>query len=350
MATAPQHKPASAVTARGPAVRISTLQEVAREAGVSAASVSRFLNGTARVADTKRKAIESAIKRLGFLPNPAAQSLKMGRTMTVGMLTQDVESPYFARMMRGVEDGLAGSGYALVIASGRWDAVDEAARARLLMARRIDGLVVLAGHLSNDQVLELARRQPVVVAGRQLQGDGLRAVALDQRRIGHMATRHLLGLGHRRVAHLQGPPERQDAIDRRAGYHQALTEAGLTPAPALEMVGDFQESGGLLAMDRLLDANVPFSAVFAANDQMAYGARMALYRRGIRVPDDISLIGVDDLPASAYATPPLTTVRQPLYEIGAFVAAELLQLMGHDIEIQPMPVAELVLRETTRRT
>jgi LacI family transcriptional regulator len=328
----------------------TTVIDVARVAGVSASTVSRILNGTARVADSKRAAVEEAIRRLDFRPNLSARSLKMGTTMTVGILAQDIESPFFTRAMRGIEEGLADSGYAPIIVSGHWNAVEEAQRIRLLMARRIDGLVILTGHLADEQIAEFARHQPIVVTGRKLQHDhNLVATWLDQTEAGYLATRHLLSLGHRRIAHIAGPRDHADAVDRLAGYRRAHEEANLNPDPALVTQGDFLESGGLLAMNRLLDSGTPFTAVFAANDQMSYGARMALYRRGIRVPDDVSIVGVDDLPASAYVTPPLTTVRQPIYEIGLFAARALLHMLGQRVEPVDVPPLELIVRETTRR-
>ena len=326
-----------------------TVLDVAREAGVSPSTVSRILNGTARVTSDKRQAVEEAIRKLDFRPNLFARSLKTGTTMTVGILTQDVESPFYGRAMKGIEEGLAGTGYAPIIVSGHWNAAEEAERVRLLMARRIDGLVILTGHLDDRQIAEFARHQPIVVTGRQLDAPQVRAFAFDQEGGGHLATRHLLSLGHRSIAHIAGPADHTDATDRRAGYERALREAGVPLRPELVVQGDFMESGGLLAMNRLLDSAQPFTAVFAANDQTAFGARMAMYRRGVRVPDDVSILGVDDLPGAAYATPPMTTVHQPLYEMGLAAAQALLGMLGHKVAQTPVPPLELVVRETTRR-
>lgn len=326
-----------------------TVLDVAREAGVSASTVSRILNGTARVAASKRAAVEDAIRRLEFRPNLSARSLRQGRTMTIGILTQDVESPFYGRAMSGIEAGLAGSGYAPIMVSGHWNATEEAERIHILMARRIDGIVVLNGHMDEAQIVDFARRQPVVVMGRRIAGPNVRSIKLDQSAGGYLATRHLLAMGHRRVAHIAGPRDHEDAIERHEGYLRAHQEAGITPEPQLLVQGDFLETGGLMAMNRLLDGGQPFTAVFCANDQTAYGARMALYRRGVRVPDDVSLVGFDDLPASAFLTPPLTTVRQPLYEMGLYAAHALLQLLGHPARPVDPPGLELVVRETTRR-
>ena len=169
-----------------------TVLDVAREAGVSASTVSRILNGTARVAASKRTAVEEAIRRLEFRPNLSARSLRQGRTMTIGILTQDVESPFYGRSMSGIEAGLAGSGYAPLMVSGHWNATEEAERIRILMARRIDGIVVLTGHLDEAQIIDFARRQPVVVTGRRIAGPNVRAIKLDQSAGGYLVTRHLL--------------------------------------------------------------------------------------------------------------------------------------------------------------
>jgi LacI family transcriptional regulator len=326
-----------------------TLLDVAKEAGVSPSTVSRILNGTARVDATKRAAVEKAIKKLHFKPNLFARSLKTGTTMTVGILAQDIESPFYTRAMRGVEQGLAGSGYAPIIVSGHWNAQEEAERIRLLQARRIDGLVILTGHLPDEQILEFARQQPIVVTGRHLEGPSICCHTIDHETGGYLATRHLIGLGHRRIAHIAGPLDHVDAIERHSGYVRAHQEAGLVVDPDLVVQGDFMESGGLMAMNRLLDSGHAFTAVFAANDQSAFGARVAMYRRGIRVPDDVSLVGFDDLPVAAYQTPPLTTVRQPIYEVGLFAAQSLLNMLGHPTPVVELPPLSLTVRETTRR-
>ena len=338
----------SSTPPQNPSPRVTEL-DVAQAAGVSRSTVSRILNGTARVTPDKRAAVEAAIRQLNYRPDHAARSLKMGRSMTVGVLVQDIESPFFTRLLRGIEEGLAGSGYVAIIVTGHWNPVAEEERIQLLMARRVDGLVVLAGHLPDSRLLALAEHQPIVVTGRTLAGPAVDGVWFDQFEVGRMATRHLLDCGHRRIAHIAGPPDQADAVARHAGYVKALEESGLAPEPALIVRGDFTEIGGLLAMNRLLDGGVTFSAVFAANDQTAYGVRMALYRRGLRVPDDLSVIGVDDLPAAALLTPAQTTVRQPLYELGRYAASSLLRMLGHDVALVQVPPLELVIRETTRR-
>jgi LacI family transcriptional regulator len=328
---------------------IVTVTDVAREAGVSVSTVSRIVNGTARVADDKRQAVEAAIARMGYRPNLHARSLKMGTSMTIGMLTQDIESPFLARVIRGFEEALKGTGYAPIIVSGHWNQKEETERVGLLMARRIDGLVVLYGELSDAQLLEISRRQPVVATGRRLEGSNIKTLQLDHEQGGYIAASHLLSLGHRRIAHISGPSFHKDAIDRYAGFVRAHQEFGVEVDPGIVFQGDFLEHGGVLAMNRLLDCGKNFTAVFAANDQSAMGAHLVMHRRGIRVPEDVSLMGFDDIPATAYLTPPLTTVRQPFFEIGRYLAQSLLSMLGHDIGELVVPSMELVIRESVKR-
>ncbi|WP_217351369.1 LacI family DNA-binding transcriptional regulator [Aquisalimonas sp. 2447] len=326
-----------------------TVLEVAKIAGVSVSTVSRILNGTARVSEAKRQAVEDAISALDFEPNALAQSLKRGRSMTVGVLTQDVSSAYFTETLKGVESALTGTGYAPLIASGHWNAAEESHRVRLLIARRVDGIIILSGNLTEEQIGEYSRQVPVAATGHTVNAPRAWAVELDNERGGYLATRHLLDLNHRQIAHVQGPEQHRDAVQRLAGYHRALSEAGIEADPRLVVEGDFYETSGVLAATELLNRGTPFTAIFAANDQMAYGIRLALSRRGIRVPEDISLIGFDDLPGSTYTTPPLTTVRQPLFDVGRLAARNLLHIIEGEAVESYTPEVELMVRETTRR-
>jgi LacI family transcriptional regulator len=325
-----------------------TLLEVARVAGVSASTVSRILNGTARVAPGKREAVEQAIAKLNFKPNLFARSLKTGITMTVGVLTQSIESQYYSRALKGIEVGLQESGHSPIIVSGHWQADIDLASLKVLISRRVDGLIILTGCIDDASVLDVARNQPVVITERALQGPNVCSIKLDQRRGGYLATQHLLSLGHRRIAHIAGVQHRPDADERYQGYLKAHQEAGLTVDPALLVQGDFTDKGGRRAMEQLLASGTPFTAVFCCNDESAMGARLALFERGIRVPQDISLVGFDDLPISSYMTPPLTTVRQPIFEVGLYAAHKLLNMMGYPADEITVPPLELMVRGTTQ--
>ena len=327
----------------------STLLDVAREAGVSPSTVSRILNGTAKVSDDKRQAVMAAIARTQFAPNLMAQGLKRGRSQTIGIVVQDISSPYFDETLRGVDDGLKGTGYASVIVSGHWNAEEEADRIRLLLARKVDGIILLSGRMSDQTVLQFSAQRPIVSTGRDLNTRTALGFKQDNEYGAWMAVRHLIELGHRRIAFVSGPADNIDAEERAAGYRRALSEAGIAVDPKLMVEGNFHENSGLLAVNHLFDTGQQFTAVFAANDQSAYGVRLCLYRKGIRVPDDVSLVGFDDLPGSSYTTPPLTTIRQPLYDMGLVATHALLRLInGEPVQAQ-VPPLELVVRETTRR-
>jgi LacI family transcriptional regulator len=328
---------------------IVTLMDVARVAGVSPATVSRILNGTAKVGDEKRKAVEDAIATLNFQPNLFARSLKTGITMTVGVLTQAIESQYYSRALKGIELGLQDTGHSSIIVSGHWNAETDVASLKVLSSRRVDGLIILTGCIADADVLAVARHQPVVMTERLLSGPNLHTIKLDQRRGGYLATQHLLALGHTRIAHITGVMNRPDACERYLGYLDAHRDAGVTPDPELVLTGDFTDVQGMAAMNELLGSGKAFTAVFCANDESALGARLALYQHGLKVPQDVSLVGFDDLPASSFMTPPLTTVRQPIFEVGLYAAHTLLNMMGYPADEVVVPPLELMVRGTTQQ-
>lgn len=325
-----------------------TLDMVAVRAGVSPSTVSRILNGTAVVSDDKREAVHAAIAELGFVPNPVARGLAGGRTLSVGVITQAIDSPYYGGALRGIEDALSQAGYSPLFMSGHWNADDEERCVALLRARRVDGLIVLTGRLSDADLRSIARSLPVVVTGRRLVAPRLSALHFDNVAGAHMATEHLLSRGHRRIAFIGGDPRHPDAVDRRAGYRAALRAARLALEPALMVDGDFSEESGRVACARLLDSGARFSAIFAANDQMAFGAALELHRRGLKVPADVSLVGFDDVAGARYAIPPLTTVHQAVHELGRLAADAMLGLLaGEPVQVD-VPAPRLMVRESTR--
>ncbi len=328
---------------------LATVHMVAREAGVSAATVSRFLNGTAKVSEEKRKSIEEVIARLNYKPNVLAQNLKTGSSRTIGVLTQSLVSGYFTDAMAGIEDALKNTGYAPLIVSGHWHADEEAERIELLIARRVDGLVILTGRLTDAQIIAFSRRVPIMVFGRKLESAHAFGFCQDNYQAACEAVEYLVQQGHRQIAFIAGPSDHDDARARLAGYRDTLARHKIDANPQLVAAGDFHESGGLLALDRLLESGQRFTAIFAANDLSAYGARLGLYRRNIRVPEDISIIGFDDLHSSMCTTPPLTTVRQPLFEVGRCLGQAMLKMIAHEPFTVDVPPLSLVVRESVRR-
>ena len=326
-----------------------TIGMVAQAAGVSASTVSRVLNGTAVVNGLKKQAIDEAIARLGFVPNPIARGLAGGRTLSIGVVTQALDSPYYGAAMRGIEDTLLPAGYNALFVSGHWNAAAEARCMDVLQSRRVDGIIVLTGRLTDQALKAYAKNQPLVVTGRMLKAPGLFALNFDNFEGGRLATRHLIQLGHRRIAFITGDRGHPDATERLRGYRAALEAAGIAFDQALVVPGEYHELSGLLAVDRLLATSQRFTAIFAANDQMAVGASLGLQRRSLRVPDDVSIVGFDDLPTSQYAIPPLTSVQQPAYELGRLAASAMLQLLADAKPSVEVPAPRLVARESSRR-
>jgi LacI family transcriptional regulator len=321
---------------------------VAERAGVSPSTVSRILNGTAVVSDDKRAAVDQAIAELGYVPNPVARGLAGGRTMSVGVLTQAIDSPFYGAALRGIEDALAPAGYSPLFTSGHWHAEQEMRAIEVLRSRRVDGLIVLEGRLSDVALRSLARQLPVVVTGRDLRAANLCSLSFDNFEGARLATQHLLALGHRRIAFIAGDPRHPDAAERRRGFHAALAAAGVPPDPALELPGEYHEESGVQAVERLFSSGRPYTAIFAANDQMALGAALALYRRGLKVPDDVSLIGFDDVATALYAVPPLSTVHHPIREIGHLAATAMLQLLAGQKPQLQVPPPRVIARESSR--
>jgi LacI family transcriptional regulator len=332
----------------GPAAGVVTLQMVAREAGVSASTVSRILNGTAAVSSAKQQAVDAAIAKLGFVPNPVARGLAGGRTLSIGVVTQSIDSPFYGVALRGIEAHLAQAGYSPLFVSGHWIEQEEARCLETLRARRVDGVIVLTGRLSDRALRQFAVDLPVVVTGRTLKAPNLYALDFDNFAGARRATHHLLTLGHRRIAFISGDPAHPDAVERLRGYRAALAAAAVPEVPGLVVPGLFHEDSGLQAVSRLLDSPESFTAIFAANDQMAIGACLGLYRRGLRVPRDVSVMGFDDLAISRYALPPLTTVHQPAYEIGDLAAAAILALLRGEVPHSKVPAPRVIVRESTR--
>lgn len=356
MSTSAEHPPtADSIDAAEAVVRAEsgagavTLEMVAREAGVSPSTVSRILNGSAAVSEAKKLAVDEAIRKLRFRPNPVARGLAGGRTLSVGVLTQTISSPFYGEALHGIEDSLEQAGYIPLFVSGHWQEAGERKALEALLSRRVDGLIVLAGRLANPDLEAYSRSVPMVVVGRGLSGPGLFSLEFDNRAGGLLATRHLIECGHTRIAFIAGDTAHQDALERQAGYCEALESAGIAFDPALVMPGDFTEAGGLLAVNRLLESRTSFTGIFAANDQTAIGAALGLYRKNVRIPDDVSLVGFDDLAPARYAIPPLTTVRQSVYEMGCQAARAMLDLLRGDPPTVALPPPQLVPRESTRR-
>jgi len=344
--TGPKRTAKNGATIPGKAV---TLEMVAKEAGVSPATVSRILNGSAVVSLARKKSVDDAIAKLGFVPNPVARGLAGGRTFSIGVITQSLDSPFYGLVLRGIEEKLLPLGYSPLFVSGQWNAEVEARCMDVLLARRVDGIIVLTGRLTDKALKNYAKSLPVVVTGRTLSAPGLVALNCDNVEGARLATQQLIDLGHRQIAFIGGDPQHPDATARFTGYRNALKAANIPFDQALVAEGGFYEGGGMQAVVELIASRKRFTAIFAANDQMALGAALGLSRHSMRVPDDVSLIGYDDLASSLYANPPLSSVHQSAYELGQVSVEVLLQMIAGEVPEVQLPAPRLVLRESCRR-
>lgn len=328
--------------------RAPSIYDVAKQAGVSPATVSRFLNRTTYVSDDKSFKIEQAIKALGYKPNYSMNQGYNTRSMTIGVLVQNPESPHTSRFLNDMEKVLNEQGYSLVIATGHWKNKLESHALEYLARSNVDGIIVVTGTLTEKQILDYSETMPVVAFGYDVIGKRVRSINIDNVLGGYMATLHLLQQGHLNIAHIKGLLNQPDAVARFVGYKKALQEAGIKVQTKLIKQGDFSSESGYQLTKELIESNKHFSAIFAANDQTAYGAIKALHDHGYRVPEDVSVVGFDDLPTSYYFTPALTTLRQPVEEIGVVCAESILNLLNgnkHEVRLPPM---ELIIRQSTK--
>jgi DNA-binding LacI/PurR family transcriptional regulator len=330
------------------------LEDVAARAGVSRATVSRVVNGSSRVSDRARVAVERAIEQLGYAPNRAARSLAAHRSDTVALAVSEPSTrlfgdPFFAGTIRGMAAALAGSRYQLVLLMIQ-DESDRQGVERLLLRGDTDGVLLLStrrddplpGHL-------VAAGIPCVIAGHPGDRPGASAMGfVDADNVGgaRRACAHLIRRGCRTVATVAGPLDMAPGADRLAGWRRALNEARRPAPPSLVVGGDFSRSGAASAVRELLERQPDVDGIFAASDLMALGALDALGAAGRRVPDDVALVGFDDSDLAADADPPLTTVRQPIEELGAEMGRLLLDQLGGAPARGVTLATELVVRRS----
>ncbi|MFE7550198.1 LacI family DNA-binding transcriptional regulator [Streptomyces gardneri] len=332
------------------------MEEVAARAGVGRGTVSRVINGSPKVSEQAKAAVEQAVAELGYVPNRAARALAGSRTDAVALVIPETEArlfaePYFLDIIRGVSAELAEADKQLLLTLIRSDQERQRFE-QYLAAQRVDGVLLVSVHGDDplpDQVRALGL--PAVLNGRRSEDERVSFVDSDNTGAGRTAVAHLAARGRRSVATITGPLDMYVARCRLDGYREGLTEAGLAPDDALVANGDFTEEGGRRAMRELLDRRPGLDAVFAASDVMAAGARAVLRESGRRVPEDVALVGVDDSAVARHMDPPLTSVRQPIEEMGRTMARLLLQEIAAPGEPDEQPrrmlPTELVVRASS---
>lgn len=313
--------------------RSITIDDVARAAGVSRATASRVVNDSERVSLEARASVGAAVRLLGYVPNRAARSLMTRRSDSIGVVIMEpagslFADPFFGRLLMGISEGLAARDIQLVLLMAQ-AAREEERVERYLEAGHVDGAILVGPHGHDPLPARLERNGvPIVLSGRQLGEGGISHVDSDNRGGARMAVAHLLGAGRRSIATIHGTLDMSSGIDRLEGYRDALREAGLTPAPALEAAGNYHVVTAADAMRELLERRPALDAVFAASDSMAAAAIRVLQERGLRIPEDVAVVGFDDSPVALTTRPELSTVRQPIEAMGR----ELSRLLLHRID------------------
>jgi LacI family transcriptional regulator len=300
---------------------MATIYDVSILAGVSLATVSRVMNNNTKVSDKTRQKVLDAMASLGYRPNTIAQSLASSCSNSIGVLVSQLDGPFYGPMMTEIETALRTANKHVIIAAGHADEAQEKDSVEFLLSRGCDALILDVEAVSDEYLIELHKQKtPIVLINRYIEALKDNCIYLENERGGYLATEYILSLGHKDIAYISGPMYKRDARDRLQGHQRALAEHKVMFDPALCFEGNFREFGGSDGMRHLLSLNKKFTAVVCASDQMASGAIAICLDKGIRVPADISFIGYDNTPFPQYISPKLTTVSNPIDEMGKMAA------------------------------
>lgn len=331
---------------------MATIYDVSVMAGVSLATVSRVMNNNTKVSDRTKQKVLDAMQSLGYRPNTIAQSLASNRSNSVGVLVSQLDGPFYGPMMTEIETALRTANKHVIIAAGHSDEAQEKDSVEFLMSRGCDALILDVEAVSDDYLIELSKGPtPIVFINRYIESIKDRCVYLENELGGFMATDYILSLGHTHVAYISGPRFKLDVRDRLKGHKRALVQYNVPFDESLYYESDFKETGGSDAMEHLLSLNKPITAVVCANDQMASGAIAVCLEHGLRVPDDISFIGYDNIPFPQYISPKLSTVSNPIHEMGKMAARWVLQQVynDQDIAVDSSFKPELFIRTSAKK-
>ena len=331
---------------------MANIREVAEKAHVSVTTVSHVVNQTRFVAPETETRVRQAMADLNYRPNTLARSLRRGETKTIGLILPDSANPFFAESARLLEEFAFQQSYSLILCNSNGDLEKERLYTEVLFNKQVDGIIFMAAGDDTQSLQELIDRQlPVVVVDRILDHLDVDAVITDNLQSGHMAARYLIENGHSRISIIRGPSNVNPSAQRVTGFRQAMKEAGLVVDAEFEACGDFHPESGYRAAMSMLRLSPPPTAIFACNDLMAIGALKAVREAGLSVPEDISLVGHDNIEMASYIQPALTTISQPVEEL----AATAIKLLLERIEqpgLAPRRIVlpnRLVVRQSVRR-
>lgn len=325
-----------------------TIRDVAKMAGVSHQTVSRVINQFEKMNPETRKKVEDAIDQLGYHPSAIARSMTYGNTRTFACISPNLTDFTFASMIEGAETYAREHGYYLISATAPDASSFQNLVKELITSRRTEGLLVINPY-ADKRYLSLPKDVPVVLMGARPRTEGLASVALDDIQGGYLATKHLLSLGHKQIALISGPLEEDCVQDRIIGCQKALGEEGL-PIDKLQIYsGDWSATSGQEGVESFINRGIKFTALFALNDRMAAGAIYFLQKNGWKVPDDVSIVGFDDMPLASYFNPSITTIRQDIPLLGQNAARLLINKQENQSEgiQQLLYIPQLVIRNST---
>lgn len=330
-----------------------SIRDVAEKAGVSTSTVSHVVNKTRFVSEETQAKVLTAMEDLNYKPNRLARSLrrKDKRTNTLGLMIPDSANPFFAEVLRGVEDASFESGYNVFLCNSDDNPKKEQNYIEVLLGKQIDGIILVSAGANNNSLQVLANNGvPSVVVDREVKGANTDSVLVDNVDGGFQAINYLIALGHSQIGCIGGPSLLTPSAGRVQGYRKALTECGISVDEALIIPGDFRAQSGYEAANTLLGLSDPPTAIFACNDMMAVGAIHAIDKLGLKVPKDISIIGFDDIPLASFTRPPLATIAQPSHEMG-LLAAEMVITRIQDPDLpsrNEMLSTSLVIRDSCK--
>lgn len=327
------------------------IKDLAAQAGVSPATASRALSNPGLVAEDTLRRVRNAAKLLDYQPNMAARNLRTQKSKVVLLVVRDTSNPFYLDIFQGVESLAESAGYSVLMCNTEGKPEKEAIYCNMLRQGLADGMILMTGRYPKGYQNSDDHKMPTVICLELIENSNLPGIKIDNRQAGKVATQYLIDLGHKQIAHICGPIPEAMSVLRREGYREAMHEAGLAIPEGFEPIGDFLMPKGAELCRNLFKLDTPPTALFIANDTMAFGAICELYRMGYKVPEDVSVIGFDDLQLSRHFFPPLTTIRQPCHEIGEGSMRLLLDILTKkDRKMQnmiEMPF-ELIIRESTK--
>lgn len=328
----------------------NTIKEVAQEAGVSIATVSRVLNNQSGVSKELVEQVRTAVRKMHYQPNAIARALKNAESRSIGLIIPDIENPFFPALVRGVEDAAKIHNYAVILCNTDGKTEEEKKYIQFLYSKRVDG-IAFTESVDNKKNISLLDSLgiPVVLLDRRVEGMQVSGVSTDNRLGAFMATQHLIELGKKQIAFISGSLKLSSGSDRASGYQDALLHHNIQYDKKLAFTGAFTYESGYSAVENLLLSRHKFDAIFASNDLMAIGAIECLNKYGIRVPEDIAVVGFDDIRLATWYKPLLTTIRQPVYDMGQYAIKLLVEHItgGRNSSYEKIFAPELIIRQSS---